>query len=86
MLDFIGFLRSQNYQKIDISNIKCNKCNVNNRSNTNEMYKCITCNNNICSEIENHKEDDIQFHFHNKEKHKIIERKDYKPKDDDLPF
>ena len=58
-----------------------NKCILHDKDRLNF---CITCNNNICSEIENHKKDDIQFHFHNKEKHKIIERKDYKPKDDDL--
>ena len=36
-------------QDINISNIKCNKCN-NNKGNTynNEFYKCINCNINIC--------------------------------------
>ena len=58
-----------------------NKCILHDKDMLNY---CITCNNNICSEIKNHKEDDIQFRFHNKKNHKIIERKDYKPKDDDL--
>ena len=37
-------------QKIDISEIKCNICNINNKSNThnNEFYICNTCNKNIC--------------------------------------
>jgi len=37
-------------QKIDISNIKCNLCNIKNKGNTynNEFYKCLNCNINIC--------------------------------------
>ena len=37
-------------QKINISNIKCNKCNIKNKGNTfnNEFYKCLNCNINIC--------------------------------------
>ena len=37
-------------QKINISNIKCNKCNIKNKGNTfnNEFYKCLNCDINIC--------------------------------------
>ena len=37
-------------QKINLSNIKCNKCNTKNKGNTfnNEFYKCLNCNINIC--------------------------------------
>ena len=37
-------------QKIRLNDIKCNICEVNNKSNTynNELYICITCNKNIC--------------------------------------
>ena len=37
-------------QKINVSNIKCNICNINNKGNThnNEFYICNTCNINIC--------------------------------------
>jgi len=37
-------------QKINISNIKCNKCTIKNKGNTynNEFYKCLNCNINIC--------------------------------------
>ena len=39
----------ENIQGIDISKIKCNKCE-NNKSNTynNEFYRCIKCKVNIC--------------------------------------
>ena len=37
-------------KKINISNIKCNKCNTKNKGKTfnNEFYKCLNCNINIC--------------------------------------
>ena len=37
-------------QKINISNIKCEKCGIKNKANCpkNEFYKCLTCNNNLC--------------------------------------
>ena len=37
-------------QKINISNIKCGKCKINNKgdSSNNEFYKCLTCNQNLC--------------------------------------
>ena len=37
-------------QKINISNIKCEKCKIKNKGNcpNNEFYKCLTCNTNIC--------------------------------------
>ena len=37
-------------QKINISNVICNKCNIKNKGNTfnNEFYKCLNCNMNIC--------------------------------------
>ena len=40
----------ENTQKIDISEIKYNICNINNKSNTfnNEFYVCNTCKKNIC--------------------------------------
>ena len=38
-------------QKIRLNDIKCNICEVNNKSNTykNEFYICITCNKNMCT-------------------------------------
>ena len=44
---------------------------------------CKTCNKNICSKIKEHG-DDPQFHFHNFEKHEVIKRDEYAPKNDDL--
>ncbi len=46
----LSFIEFKNSQKIDISKIKCYICNEKNQSNiyNKEMYKCITCNNNIC--------------------------------------
>jgi len=40
----------EEYEKIDISKIICNICKINNKGNiyNNEIYRCITCNNNIC--------------------------------------
>ena len=40
----------ENSQKIDLSKIKCEQCNENNKSNThnNEFYICNKCNKNIC--------------------------------------
>ena len=40
----------ENSQKININNIKCEICNINNKGNThnNEFYICNTCNKNIC--------------------------------------
>jgi len=40
----------ENTQKIDISEIICNICNINNKSNTykNEFYICNTCKKDIC--------------------------------------
>jgi hypothetical protein len=40
----------QEKQKINISNIICEECNIKNKGNTynNEFYKCLTCNKNIC--------------------------------------
>ena len=37
-------------QKINISNIKCEKCKIKNKANSpnNEFYKCLTCNINLC--------------------------------------
>ena len=39
-----------NSQKINISNIKCEKCKIKNKadSHNNEFYKCLTCDMNIC--------------------------------------
>ena len=39
-----------NTQKINISNIICETCIINNKGNSinNEFYKCLTCNENIC--------------------------------------
>ena len=46
-LSYDEFEKSQN---IDLSQIKCNKCNINNKSNSfnNQFYKCCTCNINLC--------------------------------------
>ena len=40
----------ENSQKIDLSQIICNECNKNNKSNThnNKFYICNTCNKNLC--------------------------------------
>ena len=40
----------KNTQKIDISKIKCDVCNINNKSNTykNILFRCSICNINIC--------------------------------------
>ena len=40
----------ENTQKIDLSKIKCDECNENNKGDThnNEFYICNTCNKNIC--------------------------------------
>ena len=40
----------ENIQKIDISKIKCNKCNINNENNiyNKELYICNECNINLC--------------------------------------
>jgi len=37
-------------QKMNLNNIVCNECNINNKGNThkNEFYICNTCNKNIC--------------------------------------
>ena len=37
-------------QKINISNIICNKCKINNKGNStkNDFYKCLNCNQNLC--------------------------------------
>jgi len=49
------------FQKIDESNIKCNKCNINKSETTNnKFYKCLDCNINLCplcnlSHNKNHK-------------------------------
>ena len=42
--------RFEKTQKIDLAKIKCDICNVNNKSNThnNDFYICNTCNKNIC--------------------------------------
>ena len=57
-------------QLIDISNIKCDECKENNKSNTfnNEFFKCISCQKNLCP---------LCRYKHNKE-HNII---DYDLKD-----
>ena len=39
----VTFEEFLNLEKTDISKIKCNICNVNDKSNTNEMFKCIRC-------------------------------------------
>ena len=46
-LSYDEFEKSQN---IDLSEIKCNKCNIKNKSNSfnNQFYKCWTCNFNLC--------------------------------------
>ena len=49
-INIINIKDFQEKQKINISNIICNKCNIKNKGNTynNEFYKCLTCNKNIC--------------------------------------
>lgn len=44
----LSFEEFKDFQTIDISKIKCNICNEGNINNINEMYKCISCNKNIC--------------------------------------
>ena len=49
-IDNILLEEYENTQKIDISKIKCDECNINNKSNTykNIFFRCSTCNINIC--------------------------------------
>ena len=49
-INIINIKDFQNRQKINISNIICEQCNIKNKGNTynNEFYKCLTCNKNIC--------------------------------------
>ena len=49
-IDNIKLDEYENTQKIDISKIKCDECNINNKSNTyNKLFfRCNTCNINIC--------------------------------------
>ena len=59
----------EQYEKLDISKIICNICNINNKGNTynNEIYKCITCNNNICPLCKTkHDKDHIIINYDNK--------------------
>ena len=50
-----------NLQKIDSSKIICNDCKSHNKRNSNNFYKCLNCEKDICpsSMIQNHKEHDI---------------------------
>ena len=51
-----------NLQKIDISKIKCNICNINDKSNTyeNKMFYCLNCDKLICPLCKiNHNKNDI---------------------------
>ena len=49
-IDNILLEEFENTQKMDISKIKCNICNTNNKSNTanNDFYICYSCKINIC--------------------------------------
>ena len=49
-INIINIKDFQEKQRINISNIICNECNIKNKGNTynNEFYKCLTCNKNIC--------------------------------------
>ena len=49
-INIINIKDFQDKQKINISNITCEECNIKNKGNTynNEFYKCLTCNKNIC--------------------------------------
>ena len=50
LINDISFKEFENSQYIDISKIKCDKCNDNNKGNTynNEFYICFTCKMNLC--------------------------------------
>ena len=45
-INIINIKDFQDKQRINISNIICNECNIKNNENTynNEFYKCLTCN------------------------------------------
>ena len=44
----IKFIDFNDTQKINESNIICNKCKIKNKGNTTEFYKCLTCKLNLC--------------------------------------
>ena len=54
--DNINLEQFDETQKIAKSKIKCNICNnIKDPSNNNKLYKCLTCNKNICNQCnENH--------------------------------
>ena len=60
----ITFEEFLNLEKTDISKLKCNICNANDKSNTNEMFKCITCNAILCLLCKgNHLSDHIVINY-----------------------
>ena len=50
VIENIKIKNFSNTQKINISNIICDKCQIKNKGNypNNEFYKCLTCNQNLC--------------------------------------
>ena len=46
--DNIKLIDFDNTQNINISKIICNKCPYKNKGNSDEFYKCLTCNINLC--------------------------------------
>ena len=61
LINDIALSEFQNFQKIDSSKIICNDCKSRNKRNSNNFYKCLNCEKDICtsSMIQNHKEHDI---------------------------
>jgi len=60
LINDIAFSEFQNFQKIDSSKILCNDCKNNNKRNSYNFYKCLTCKKNLCPLCMNqaHKEHD----------------------------
>ena len=49
IINDIKFIDFNDTQKINESNIICNKCKIKNKGNTTEFYKCLTCKLNLCT-------------------------------------
>ena len=70
----------ENIEKIDISKIICDKCKINNKSNTykNEFYRCNICKMNICPLCKsNHNNNHKLINYNNKNYICEIHKKDY---------
>ena len=62
--DEVAYEEFINFQKLDVSKIKCEMCKENNKSNSKEMFNCITCNNILCTTCkENHDNNHIIINY-----------------------